>query len=539
MMRREHQAGEVREIRVDGMQLPRSKTTKAATFSKSQARPNEKLCACNGCLERSGLCRSIWFDQAPSSRGCAQRNGLWCIDKRTPLWEAPDIGCELAKRTNYINTTLTTLEVTLTALPGKGFNNVKFQMADNDAGNSLIALLPCSDDIPQTLLDRNATSVLVQGYYQQDGQAVRPFLALEDIPTDFRQNVTFFIILNVQDTAKLSSDVEKKTESQIVTSSMAGTLREHWSPDMSIAVVFVTCPGTSLNADPEKVRRAFFTDFANAIAAVSRGQIKVRGNLTDIVIECPANTSKGDVFSYYQAVNAGLKSNPTWDSKYKAMVLPNGWMSAYGLAYSPGTLSWYSDLGAQDATNIMHEMGHNFGLDHAAIIPSNNPTGYDAYGDCSSAMSKCGKVMVYTLASNWFLGFNSFQYQISLDDITSPVSFKINSPTDREASGILLTKKDNGTDVPAFTVSYLRKADVDPALKSEMRNWVGKVHVHELPSTVYGPTKSIAILNMNKHTAYRIRQFSVAVAVTFQTPDTATVFFCKANSKEESETCGK
>lgn len=526
-----------REQRSEDTQVPRTTTSTRLSINTAQAKPNVKLCACNGCFETTGKCRSIWFDQAPSSRGCASRNGTWCVDERTSIWEAPSIDCTISKRLNYRATTLSTLEVTLIALPGKG--SVKFQMTANDDGNSSIALLPCTNSIPKVLLDKVGTSVLVQGYDEEDGPTVREILNQEGVPSNFKNNATVFIILNIQDTATVSSDVEKKTQNQVKSDNMAGVLEEHWSSQMTIAVALVSCPGTPLKVNRQKVKEAFFTEFAEALSEVSFGKIKVSGDVTDIVIACPANTSKGDVFSYYQAVNSGLRSNSIWtNNEYKAMVLPNGWMDTYGLAYSPGTLSWYTDLGAQDATNIMHEIGHNFGLDHAAIIPSNNPTGYDEHGDCSSAMSKCGKVLTYTLASSWFLGFNTFQQVIRMGDL-SRVWVKVYSHSERQASGVLLTKKDKGNDVPAFTVSYLRKADVDPSVHSEMRNWIDKVHVHELPSTVYGATKSIAILNSKTHSAFHIRQYSVAISVVSQDANSATVYVCKVSSAEEALKCGK
>lgn len=285
--------------------------------------------------------------------------------------------------------------------------------------------------------------------------------------------------------------------------------------------------------------RLFFTDFASAIGTASRGQINVTGDVIDVVIACPANPSKDDVFSYFQAVNAELKSAALWiDSKYKAMVVPKGWMKRYGLAYSPGYLSFYSDLGGQYASNIMHEIGHNLGLDHAAILPSNNPTGYDENGDCSSAMSKCGNVLFYTLASNWFLGFNSFQKELAFDSLTTPVSVKITSQTQNMASGVLLTRSEDGKDVPAFTVSFLRRRDVPDSKRDDLGPWLGKVHVHKLPDKAYGRTTSIAILGTGRHSTFLIRDFSVAVSVTSQDSDSATVFFCKALSKEEAESCG-
>jgi hypothetical protein len=532
LMRRDRQPG------------PKTSTTTTVKFATSQLAPNVKLCACNGCLQSNGLCRSIWFTTGYNAHTCkVRRNGTWCVDNRSTLWEAPvswstSPSCRESQPSYYEKKILTVLEVKLIPIPSEGRGRVKFLMTNSDNSNSSIALLPCTRDHSQNLLARNGTLVSVQGYYEEKSEAVKNFLAAKEVPTEFKQNASFFFIISVQEITSLESDVQKKVEDQVVTESMAGTLKRHWSAQMSIAVALVSCPGTSLNADPEKVKYAFFTEFALALGAASRGKISVSGNVTEVEIACPADPSKGDVYSYYEAVDSKLKSDSVWkDNQYKAMIIPNGWMATYGLAYSPGYLSWYTDLGGQDAANVMHEIGHNLGLDHAGITPSNNPTGYDANGDCSSAMSKCDSVLFYTLASNWFLGFNTFQQELSVDTLTAPVSFKITSQTQNEASGVLLLKTKNGKAVPAYSVSFLRKADVPANMRYDMDPWLGKVHVHELPDTAYGPTNNVAVLGLNR--AFLLRDVSVAVSVSSQNSEWSTVVFCKADSIAEAETCGK
>lgn len=467
-------------------------------------------------------------------------SGVQTNQKKT-LWAA-DEECWLLTRFSYLKSSLTMMKVTLSPLPVT--KNVKYVMTDTSDGSSLIARLPCISETPSTFPD-SATSVWVQGYYEDPvnrADWIRSILTERGVPPEFRSNQSYFLVLNIIDTATLESCVEKKTQSQVITDTMAGALRAHWSPQMKIAVAMVTCPETVLNADRQKVQQAFFTDFANAIKAVSRGMISVSGGVTAVVIDCPVNTSNSDAYSYFEAVNSGLRSDPIWiNSEYKAMVLPNGWISSYGLAYSPGKLSWYSDFGAQDAANIMHEMGHNFGLDHAAIMPSYNPTGYDEHGDCSSAMSNCNSIMTYTLAANWFLGFSTFQQVINISNVTTPVFVEITSQSQIAASGVLLTKRVEGKDVPAFTVSYLRRADVPEPRRKEMVPWIERIYVHELPANAYGPTRNIAslgLLNFNRRATYRIRDFSLAITVTAQDQDTATVTFCKANSDAAALTCG-
>jgi hypothetical protein len=531
-----------REQRVRDVQSPgRLATTTTTTLNLAQAKPNDKLCACNGCLLPGGFCSSVYFRTTSTSEKCIQQGGKWCLDKpKKTLWAADDT-CWLLTRFRYLKSSLTMMKVTFSPLPIT--KNVKYVMTDTSDGNSVIARLPCIDATPK--FPDNATSVWVQGYYEDPVKRadwIRSILTEPGVPPEFLSNQSYFLVLNIQDTATLASDVEKKTQSQVITDTMAGALRAHWSPQMTIAVAMVTCPGTGLNADRQKVQQAFFTDFADAIKKASRGKISVSGGVTAVVIDCPANTSNSDAYSYFQAVNSGLRSDPIWiNSEHKAMVIPNGWISTYGLAYSPGKLSWYSDLGGQDAANIMHEMGHNFGLDHAAIIPSNNPTGYDEHGDCSSAMSNCDSIMTYTLAANWFLGFNTFQQVIDISDVTSPVSVKVTSQSQLAASGVLLTRRVEGKDVPAFTVSYLRRADVPEPRRKEMMPWIERIYVHELPATAYGPTRNVAflgLLNFNRRPTYRIRDFSLAITVTAQDQDTATVTFCKANSDAAALTCG-
>lgn len=533
------QARVAAKVEGEGFQGPRIRTATTITSDTSQAKPNVKLCACNGCLMPSGFCSSIWSRFSPSNLRCKQQNGTWCADNRTSLWEGPS-ECQLTRRFVFSNASLSMLQVTMTSLPWNGWNKVKFRLTDTETLDSVIALLPCTSETPNILQEINE-SVWVQGYYEEDSDNVRKFLSLNGVPSEFRRNSTYFIILNVQDTDSLVSDVDKKPQDQVSTGTMAGALRAHWLPQLKIAVALVTCPGTPLNADRAKVKKAFFTEFARALATISRGKINVSGDVTDVLINCPANISRGDVDSYYDAVNKELKSNPVWiNNDYKAMVIPNGWMATYGLAFSPGKLSWYTDLGAEDAANIMHEMGHNFGLDHAAVIPSNNPTGYDEHGDCSSAMSKCDRVLTYNLASMWFLGFNTFQQEIRVSDIKTTISINIHSQSQQQRSGVLLTKMVNGKEIPAFTVSYFRNWDVPLARRHGMSPWLQKVFVHELPRTPYGQTKNIAILSKldyNKRSAFFIRDVSLAVAITRQDRDSALVKLCKVRSMTEVKVC--
>lgn len=523
-----------REMHTRDAQVPRATTTTTTKLTAyiSQAKPNDQLCICNGCLEKDGLCRSVFFDWVPWPEKCKKDGGTWCEDKGSTLWKAPP--CRESKIINFQSLTLQMFQVKLRQLPGKGKNKVKLLMTDMKNGRVSVALAACATDFPKSILARKSKSYFVQGYFEQNLTRVKKVLALEGVPDAFRKNTTFFYMLNVQDPDISLPDVQKDLEAQVVTGSMAGALRQHWSSNMSIAVALVTCPGSSLEATHQKVKKAFFTDFANALRAASHGKITVSGDVVEAVVACPAKHSP---FSYYQAVHAKLTSNPIWTgSRHKAMVVPDGWMSRYGLAYSPGYLSFYNDLGGQDPTNIMHEIGHNLGLDHAAILPSNKAMGYDERGDCSSAMSKCGNVLFYTLASNWFLGFNTFQKQIDLQDITSPVSVQVTSYIQNEVSGVLLTRSDAEKHVPAYTVSFLRYNDA-PKKKRAMGPFLAKVHVHELPTSAYGLANSIAILGNKRHTAYLLLDFSVAIAVKKISPDSANVVFCKAKSQAEAQAC--
>jgi hypothetical protein len=541
LMRRERH---IRDALLIETVTKRPKTSTTISWDKSETKPNDRLCRCNGCLQKDGLCRSIFFDWCPPSDICKMNGGTWCEEKGFTLWKAPirfDPSCELARPNLYRNMTLQMFEVALVPLEGKGYGNVKARLTDVDHGHSSIALFPCTQHFPKNLLYRKNKTVLVQGYFLDDSQTVRSLLAANDVPSVFKTNATFFVALNFQDTNILESDVQKELEDQIDTANMAGALRKHWSAQMSIAVALVTCPGTSLNTNHSKVSHAFFKDVSNALGKISRGKIDVNGDVVEVVIACPANISKGgDVFSYYQAVNAKLKSDSLWiSSQYKALVFPQSWMTRYGMSYSPGYLSFYRDSGGQDASNIMHEIGHNFGLDHASILSSRKAEGFHESGDCSSAMSKCGRFPFYTLASNWFLGFNTFKANISLDRLTSPVSVKITSYIENEVSGLLLTRAEEGKDLPAFTVSFLRSVDAAENKRADMAPWLDKVHVHELPDNAYGPTKSIAVLDEVHRTAYLLPDFSVGISVKAMDADSATVVFCKAHSKEEAKACSK
>jgi hypothetical protein len=544
MMRRDQQSRDALVIEGQNAQLPRTTSTTTLVPVLSQAKPNDKLCVCDGCL-LNGVCQNKFSDLVLPYWTCRARKGTWCEDKGSALWVAPtryhiyryfglvrqDYVCLESQRSVFNNLTLNMFVVRLFKRPGKGYGHVTYDMIDMETGNSSLALLPCVEDSPDQIRYRKNKIVLVQGYFADHQRIAQIYnSAHQDVAeTLFKDQKTLFVILNVQDNETVVPDVRKRLAYQVDAEHLAGALRDHWSPQMSIAVALVTCPRTSLAAKREKVKQAFFSDFANAIARTSHGQIKVTGDVIDVVIACPAKPQNADLKGYFKAVNAMLTSNSVWiDSKYKAIVVPKGWMKRYGLAYSPGNLSFYRDLGAEDASNIMHEIGHNLGLDHAAILPSNNPSGYDENGDCSSAMSRCGKIFFYTLASNWFLGFNTFQKEFRLDDaFASPVSVRITSHTQNKSSGVLLTRSKDGEDVPAFTVSFLRKADVPNDKQDDLEPWLEKVHVHKLPAKAYDPVTSVAILGLKLHSTYVIPGFPVKVSFTSQDGNSATVDFTK------------
>jgi hypothetical protein len=540
LMRRARRDLDIEEHEGEISQVPRATTTSTLFISLAGKRPNEQLCICNGCLQSDGYCKSIWHYSVPTARNCQYGGGTWCRDKSTNLWEAPEHDggqrCRLSSRSSYSEKTLDTLNVKLIPLSSEGNGIVKFEMIENDNGESSIGLLPCTYSFPDIILNRNRTLVTVQGYYSR----VQEIFAQPEIPEILKNSTTVFIILNVQDNDAFVADTLRTIGGQVIAGSLEGALKSHWSSQMSIAVALVTCPGTKLNADPEKVKKAFFYDVANALNAEALGQIVVSGGITKVEIPCPSDLSKSDVDSYFRAVDNQLASDPIWTrNQYKAMVIPNGWMAGYGLAYSPGNLSWYTDLGGQDAANIMHEIGHNLGLDHASIIPSDNPTGYDENGDCSSAMSRCARFFTYTLASSWFLGFNTFQQTISIDALTRPVTLNIIYKLQQKASGVLLTRSVKGMDVPTFTVSIVPRKELGQGRTGDAKGrWPGKVYIHKLPETAYGPTQNIAFFGLQRR-FFHIPSFPVAVAVTSLHGFSATVTICKVTSTVEAQKCGK
>jgi hypothetical protein len=513
------------------------RTTSTTTFAadQSQLKPNKQLCKCNGCF-RNGTCHSIWFAVAPTKFKCERNAGEYCVD-RQPIWEA-GFCSEAGRRINAYRITLIS-EVTLTVLPNASSQRQKVKMTGEGPNSNAMAFIPCQSNIPMPdqIQQVAGKAVAVQGYFVDDPTAVSAFLAEDGVALEYKNNASYFVLLSIQDTTSLADDKIQRMQDQGIPGQMAGALKLHWTPQMSIVVVLVTCPDATMSADPEKIRQAFFVDFATAISAASQGQITVTGDMMNVSIPCPLNASAGDVNSYYTSVSQQLGSDPVWArNQYKAMVIPNGWMSSYGLAYSPGKLSWYSDYGGQDVFNIMHEMGHNMGLDRAGIIPSNNANGYDAHGDCASAMSKCGNFLMYSLGANWFLGFNTFQQSIDIDTLFDPVSINVASHSQQAIAGVLLTKNDlNGKPVPTYTISYVRAADAPFEQQIALMPWTSKVHIHQLPRSAYGPSTNIAILGSSDwaasaRTSFTISKVSLIVTLRSQAQTSAFVTICKSAS---------
>lgn len=536
----------------EAQQAPRATTTTPRRVDWSQRAANRQKCDCYGCLTPTGEC--MYYLDFPDFGGyeCDRLKGVSCgLKDADRIWGVTfDDRCESLLVRNYSKGTMLTLQVRLYALPNFKVNFGRaVQMTDMDTGELSIGAFPCSSQLPQNVSQVLGTSVTVQGYFEDRSQNVKSIMSEQNIPPSFKENGSYFVIMNLQEADSVAEGFQGFAASG---ASMAGALRANWSPQMTFAVAVVS---EGLNTSPDqstskRMKKLFFTDFVGALSAASLGKISVSGDVINVTISFPDWKDESDRYQkILDKVNEQLISNPVWTSSmYKAFIVPKGW-SPYGGAEKPGRVSFFSDIAALDVSNLMHEIGHNMGLDHAGILPWNTPSGYDDEGDCSSAMSKCLSSVSYSLPSNWFLGFNTVQQTIRADALTTPISVRITSHLQNESSGVLLLQKSatTGEYIPAYTISYIRKKDVS-VLKShdrkfQMDNWVGKVYVHKLPVSAYGQARAVAMLSSPcttdriHSTTYRIRSLSMAVSVAALDDDTATVAFCKANSFQQAKAC--
>jgi hypothetical protein len=540
-------------------QGPRIKTTTVRPLpSNSQVLPNVEPCLCNGCLiPHTGECHSVMDTPVINRHACYLIDSAkWCTDypDSKVIWNIFNGGitnCDRQFLDDFSNQTMTMLEVRLTALPRNGFNKVFVKMTDTQSFEELLGVLPCQKNLPPEIYNLTipGKTVAVQGYYEERKNEIRLVMTQETVPPELKSNSSYFVIRNVIDPGQSTDVVDEEQQMQDLESKnepknmMSGALRKNWSPGMSFALILVGHPGSNLNKKRNQIKEAFFANFSLALSSASLGKVNVTGGVTDLVTQRYNTTmvSKSLYLEWSALADQQLANDSVWvNGQHKVFVFPAHWGRAhrwYGFAESPGKHMWLTDAGLFDTANVMHELGHNMGLNHAAFRPPNNPVAYDDDGDCSSAMSKCKTALSYTLASNWFLGWNTFQKEIRADDVLS-VSVRIASHLQNESAGVLILERNVSTDQydPRFTISFLRQDDLPEKKREGSRFWVQKVYVHEIPRTVNGFTKNVATLGLNSR--YRIRHLSLAIAVTALEKSSAVVSICRANSWEDTKACG-
>ena len=113
---------------------------------------------------------------------------------------------------------------------------------------------------------------------------------------------------------------------------------------------------------------------------------------------------------------AALKTHPKNLANHIIFCVPPGTVDGRWIAYASinSWLSAYNDLWCQYPSALMHEIGHNLGLDHAG-------EGADEYGDNTGVMGSAyggddeGPLMCFNAANTWQLGWYT-DYRVDLPD---------------------------------------------------------------------------------------------------------------------------
>jgi len=197
-----------------------------------------------------------------------------------------------------------------------------------------------------------------------------------------------------------------------------------------VAVILINFTGNNTQPyTPAQVKSNVFTSTSSVNSyykEISFGKIALAGNV-DVT---------GDVFGWYTLTNSITTCDwPTWTDAAKAKLTSAGINTAAynnfivigpniascgvaGVAWMPGDTSYINGYGT-DARVVSHEIGHNFGVHHAASINCTSSTGTrvtlsdtcteDEYGDWFDVMGfgwrhennyQKGRLQYYAYASN-------------------------------------------------------------------------------------------------------------------------------------------
>ncbi len=110
-----------------------------------------------------------------------------------------------------------------------------------------------------------------------------------------------------------------------------------------------------------------------------------------------------------------------------------------GLGQMPGKFTWiatsYKKWNISSAQVIVHELGHNFGLNHAGVDPTGDPKDANSYGDWSCPMGNGYQAKIFNAAHSYQMGWVS-SVEGAVQTLNNPGTYAVSiAPLENAGAG--------------------------------------------------------------------------------------------------------
>jgi len=157
---------------------------------------------------------------------------------------------------------------------------------------------------------------------------------------------------------------------------------------------------------------------------------------------------------------------------YQLFILPTGtpctWAGLGMIGCKTNTCyTWYNGIYGSNLSVLLHELGHNFGLEHSGT-PEN------AYGDKSCVMGSCCETRCWNSPQTWFLGITKPIQTLNASSITKGRKYMFAIPAHITNTRNFVRLQFTSA---AYHISFKRPISYDQGLPSNYKN---KVFIHKV-----------------------------------------------------------